>query len=213
MRVIIGILVVLLMILMGCSATTPPVSKTISTPTTQSTSGITASATEQPTSSTPTKADNSIRAGMYKAGKDIQPGEYVLFANGGLPSYFEVTNDSSGKLESIITNDNYYGNRYVSIADGQYIEFSNAYMLKVADSPILQAVGGKYQEGMYKVGRDITAGEYKVVAERDMAYFEVDIDLSGSIDSIVANDNFSGEKYITIENSQYITLSGCHIVK
>jgi hypothetical protein len=86
-------------------------------------------------------------------------------------------------------------------------------MLKLADSPILTPVAGKYPEGMYKVGRDITAGEYKVVAEADMAYYAVEKDLSGSIESIVANDNFNGTKYVTITEGQYIKLSGCYIPK
>jgi hypothetical protein len=163
--------------------------------------------------STQTPVDNSIKAGMYKAGKDIQAGEYILFASSSMDAYFQVTKDSSGTLHSIITNDNFGGNRYIKIADGQYIEFRGAKMFPVNDAPVLRPIDGKYPEGMYKVGRDIIAGEYKVVSDGGTSYLEVAIDSSGSLMSIVTNDNFIGEKYVTIKDGQYIKLNGCHIVE
>jgi hypothetical protein len=64
---------------------------------------------------------------------------------------------------------------------------------------------------MYKVGRDIKAGEYKVVASGSTAYYEVDSNSGGGIESIVANDNFQGAKYITVKDGQYIKLNNCSI--
>jgi hypothetical protein len=162
---------------------------------------------------TPTQVDDSIKPGMYKVGMDIQAGEYVLFANSGLPAYFQVSSDSSGTLDSIITNDNFNGNRYITVVNGQYIEFTKAKMFPVNKAPVLQPVDGKYLEGMYKVGRDIIAGEYKVVSDGGTSYLEVASDSSGALESIVTNDNFTGEKYITIQDGQYIKLSRCHIVE
>ena len=66
-----------------------------------------------------------------------------------------------------------------------------------------------YGEGMYKVGKDIPAGEYKLVAteaEND-GYYAV---LSSSYnygDNIVANDNFSNNAYITVQDGQYLQIS------
>jgi hypothetical protein len=167
-------------------------------------------ATNTPTS---TQVDDSIKAGMYKVGTDIQAGEYVVFASSGQTAYLQVSADSSGTLDSIITNDNFNGNRYITVADGQYIEFSRAKMFPIDKAPVLQPVDGKYPAGMYKVGRDIIAGEYKVVSDGGDAYLEVASDSSGVLESIVTNDNFTGEKYITIQDGQYITLSRCHIVE
>lgn len=162
---------------------------------------------------TTTQADDSIKAGMYKVGTDIQAGEYILFASSGQTSYLQVSADSSGTLDSIITNDNFKGNIYITVADGQYIEFTKAKMFPVDKAPVLQPVDGKYPEGMYKVGRDIIAGEYKVVSDGGTSYLEVATDSSGVLESIVTNDNFTGEKYITIQDGQYIKLSRCHIVE
>ncbi|NLY42892.1 MAG: hypothetical protein GX066_02760 [Clostridiaceae bacterium] len=154
--------------------------------------------------------DASIKAGMYKVGTDIASGEYILFSSGS--GYYQVTTDSTGELDSIITNDIFEGTRYVTVQDGQYIEFRNSTAIPVDKAPVLQPKDGKYQEGMYKVGRDIKSGEYKVVPDGKDAYVEVSKDSLGAIDSIVTNDMFSSEKYITIQDGQYIKLVGCHIV-
>lgn len=171
-----------------------------------------ASQTPAPSTSEGDKAakDKYIKAGMYKVGTDISPGEYLLYPDGGM-AYYQVSKDSSGALESIISNDNFSGTRYVTVKDGQYFELKSSKMLPVGEAPVQAPQNGKYSEGMYKVGRDIKAGEYKVVAEGTSAYYEVASNSNGDIESIVANDNFEGEKYITIKEGQYIKLNGCSI--
>lgn len=154
--------------------------------------------------------DKYIKAGMYKVGTDISPGEYLLYPDGGM-AYYQVSKDSSGALESIISNDNFQGTRYVTVKEGQYFELKSSKMLAVGEAPVQNPQNGKYGEGMYKVGRDIKAGEYKVVSEGASAYYEVSSNSSGSIESIITNDNFDGEKYITIKDGQYIKLNGCSI--
>jgi hypothetical protein len=154
--------------------------------------------------------DKYIKAGMYKAGPDISAGEYLLYSEGG-SAYFQVSKDSSGSLESIITNDNFQGTRYVTVKDGQYIELKSSKMLPVNEAPVQEPQSGQYKDGMYKVGRDIKAGEYKVVASGSTAYYEVASNSGGGIESIVSNDNFEGEKYITLKDGQYIKLNGCSI--
>lgn len=154
--------------------------------------------------------DKYIKAGMYKVGTDISAGEYLLYPEGGM-AYYQVSKDSSGALESIISNDNFQGTRYVTVKDGQYFELKSSKMLPVSEAPVQNAENGKYGEGMYKVGRDIKAGEYKVVSEGASAYYEVASSSGGGIESIVTNDNFEGEKYITAKDGQYIKLNGCSI--
>jgi len=160
------------------------------------------------------KQPEYIRAGMYKAGTDIAAGEYLLINDSPIMSYFQVTKDSSGTLESIIANDNFYGSRYVTVGENQYIEFRDSKMYPVASAPVLQPENGRYKEGMYKVGRDIPAGEYKVIPEGELgSYIEVSKDSRGVLDSIISNDNFTTEKYITIKDGQYIKLVSCYIQK
>jgi len=171
--------------------------------------------TAEPTPDADTGTDGAkgvISAGMYKVGTDISPGEYLLINDSAFMSYFQVTTDSSGSLESIVANDNFYGSRYITVAENQYIEFRGAKMYPMESAPVLKAENGRYNEGMYKVGRDIPAGEYKVVPEGDLgSYLEVSSDSKGTLDSIVTNDNFTAEKYITVRDGQYIKLVGCYI--
>lgn len=63
--------------------------------------------------------------------------------------------------------------------------------------------------GMYKVGKDIGAGEYKLTAV-GRCYYAVSTDSSGSIDAILTNDNLDdGETaYITLKTGQYLKISG-----
>ena len=66
--------------------------------------------------------------------------------------------------------------------------------------------------GMYKVGVDIEAGEYKVTPDGS-GYYEVDSSSAGTLDVIVANENFSSDVYVTVADGQYLKLSGATLVK
>ena len=85
-------------------------------------------------------------------------------------------------------------------------------MYPVEKAPVLSAKDNKYSEGMYKVGRDIAAGEYKVIPTGTVgSYVEVAKDSKGVVGSIVTNDNFTAEKYVTIKDGQYIKLVECYL--
>lgn len=152
-----------------------------------------------------------ITAGMYKVGTDIPAGEYVLLCTGS-SAYFEIASDSTGNLSSIIANDNISTHTYVTVKDGQYFEFKNSKVRLAEYVDAFSAESGAYEEGMYKVGVDIPAGEYKIAATSDYGYFEVDKDSNNTLSSIITNDNFSGEKYITIKTGQYLKMSNCKLL-
>ena len=67
----------------------------------------------------------------------------------------------------------------------------------------------RYGEGMYKVGADIPAGEYKLTATSDYGYWEVTTSSSADAD-IIGNDNFSNSTYVTVSEGQYLKLSRCY---
>lgn len=173
-----------------------------------------------PTSTNPAAApqaqqqapDNKfIKSGMYKIGTDIPAGEYLIFSSG--TSYYQVTKDSTGSLESIISNDNFSGTRYITVSDGQYLEIRNSKMISASEAEPQQPKNNQYLDGMYKVGKDIPPGEYKVASTGGLAYFEVSKNSKGTLESIISNDNFEGEKYISIKDGQYIKLNGCKLIK
>lgn len=152
------------------------------------------------------------KSGTYKVGIDIPAGEYKLFADGGF-AYYEVDKDSSGTLESILSNDNFTTFTYITVSDGQYLELKNCYAYSVDEAPVYEPVDGKYDEGTYKVGVDIPAGEYKVISYGGYAYIEVAKDSLGTLESIITNDNFEGDKYITVSDGQYLKINGAYIEK
>ena len=71
-------------------------------------------------------------------------------------------------------------------------------------TPSSQIIG----EGIYKVGTDIPAGEYRVTAGASGGYWAVteSLDADGEI---VGNDAFNGSTYVTVYDGQYLELSNC----
>lgn len=165
----------------------------------------------------PTIEQAGFISGMYKIGKDMPAGEYKLFATDGLAgvSYFEIAKDSSNSLESIIANDNFFSFSYVTVSEGQYFKFTDARAVPVDQAEKSGPAEGRYTSGMYKVGVDIPAGEYKVLPEEGstlgFGYFEVTKTSRHTLDDIVSNDNFEDSRYITLETGQYLKLSEAYI--
>ncbi|WP_195990175.1 hypothetical protein [Clostridium sp. D53t1_180928_C8] len=157
------------------------------------------------------KKDIKIKAGTYKIGTDLPAGEYLFFAKG--IGYIEVTSDSTGSLDSIITNDNVKGHKYITVNDGEYLKIRSGEFYAVADAPSVVPEDGIYKDGTYIVGKDIPAGEYKVTLTSSigMGYIEVSSDSRGTFDSIITNDNLMEDSYITVEDGQYLKLSGAEI--
>lgn len=58
---------------------------------------------------------------MYKVGVDIQPGTYSLVATDSISAYYAVYN-TPGPPDSIVQNDNFDSNAYITVSDGQYLE-------------------------------------------------------------------------------------------
>ncbi|MBR3762231.1 MAG: hypothetical protein IKK59_05755 [Lachnospiraceae bacterium] len=154
----------------------------------------------------------TYEASTYKVGSDIPAGEYVVYADNFM-GYAEVSSDSSGKLESIITNNNFSYNMIITIEDGQYFKLTGCYAVPLEENPPVDASG----EGTFKIGTHLQAGEYKIEVAKNNSvgygYVQVSSDSTGSLKSIITNDNFEGSKYITVSDGQYLTLSGCHIAK
>lgn len=145
-------------------------------------------------------------SGEYKVGEDVPAGEYYVKCN-SYNCYVEVASDSSGSLESIVYNLNTEGGVYITVEDGEYLKIQGGDLYELNKAPDRGADGGYYKEGMYKVGEDIPAGEYQVESTESLAYIEISTNSRHQIEDIVTNDNFEGNKYITIENGQYLTLS------
>lgn len=152
--------------------------------------------------------DNPYMPGMYKVGADLPAGEYVFVPSSGIRAYVCVSADSN--QDDILENSNFYGSFFVTVADGQYLEASRCLFVVAADVKLLDIDDGVLDEGMFRVGIDIPAGEYKVTAD-GRGYWCIYNDSVAPFD-IVSNDNFEGSAYVTVKDGQYLELSRCNAV-
>lgn len=157
--------------------------------------------------------DNKIKAGTYKIGEEVPAGEYLFMSKG--MGYIQCSTDTTGALESILYNDNVEGHSYITVNKGEYLKIQGGEMYPVAEAPSVTPKDGLYKAGMYKVGKDIPAGEYKVklTSAAGMGYTEVATDSRHQLESIVTNENVQADSYITVTDGQYLKIQGVEIQK
>lgn len=152
-------------------------------------------------------------SGTYKVGDDIEAGEYFVKCT-SYNCYIETSSDSRGTLDSIIANDNFSTHTYITVRDGEYLTVNGGkFALAEKIEPQKANSDGSYGEGMYKVGKDIPAGEYKIVATNS-CYIEVSSNSNHTFNSIISNDNIEvgTSTYITVSDGQYLKVNGGKIV-
>lgn len=151
----------------------------------------------------------TYNAGMYRVGSTIPAGEYYIYSTNDYGAYFEISTNSSGSLDSIVANDNFNYNSIIQVTSGQYLTLERCYAIPAGYASV--STNG---EGMFKVGKDISAGEYQVIAMDSIGgYYEISSDASHVMDKIIKNDFFTGNRYITLQNGQYLKLSNAKIVR
>lgn len=67
-------------------------------------------------------------------------------------------------------------------------------------------------DGTYKVGKDLAAGEYVLYPNRSSGYFAILENSSGDFDAIISNENFKEPVIVTINDGEYLKLSRCNAV-
>ena len=149
------------------------------------------------------------KSGTYKVGVDIEAGEYFVECT-SYNCYIQLSSNSTGTLDSIIANDNISTHTYITVREGEYLTVNGG---KFAPASKVSAVApisnGVYGEGMYKIGKDIPAGEYKIVAT-NFCYIEVSSNSNHTLNSIITNDNIEvgTTTYITVSDGQYLKVKG-----
>ncbi|MGW1775044.1 hypothetical protein [Streptomyces sp. NPDC002104] len=152
------------------------------------------------------KAKPAIKgSGTFQVGSDVKPGLYRSAGNKADDNcYWERAKDSKGEPESILDNDNVVGLSYVAIAATDKIfktEGCKGWELvdpKAKGTPKAEISG---KAGMLKVGVDIAPGTYKSAGSTEDGsgcYWERTKDATGSLDTIIANDNPEGQAVVTI---------------
>lgn len=139
-------------------------------------------------------------------GKDIPAGTYVAYSTTNYGAYYGIYSDANGN--DIVANDNFDGQNYFTISNGQYLELSRCEARPASQRQKVEYVDRYLTEGQYLVGVDVPAGEYKLTCTSDYsAYYALTSDANSK--NIISNDNFNNERYVYISNGQYLELSRC----
>ena len=155
---------------------------------------------------------NCYKPGVYKVGTDLPAGEYVIIVDSSGPAYLAISTDLTGSISSIVGNDNFMNRSIVTVRDGEYLEFTKGSLFDFMNAPKLSCAGS-LPEGMYKVGVDLPAGEYRLQTDSlNGGYYAVYSNSRHSLWDIVCNECFNGEVYITLADGQYVELSRVELV-
>ena len=154
--------------------------------------------------------DDYKTAGLYKCGSDIEPGKYILLSTFG-SVFYTVSNDSTKK--DIVDSGNTAG-KILELKEDTYIDIP-LFAILVSKEKIDKDNLQKY--GIFAVGKDIAAGEYKVKTLSDtysinggtysniFGYFEVYDDLLES-SSNGCVDIQGNQEYVELKEGQYVIL-------
>jgi hypothetical protein len=191
-------------------------------PTFAPTSTDTPQPTPIPTSTTVptgTPDPNLVRQGTYLVNVDIEPGIYRGFAGVGIFSscYWERLEDLSGELSAIIANENAEGQFYIEVAEDDFAFHvgCDVWHLDTLPEPVAD-FPDEIDVGMYLVGIDIQPGLYQGAAGDSIlesCYWQRMRDLKGTLGSIIANDNSTGQYYIQVAASDFALQSSCPLVR
>lgn len=147
---------------------------------------------------------------IYKVGVDIPEGEYKVYPVGDDLAYFAICRDAN--CDDIIRNDNFYGQSYINVSRGQFLDLTRCYAIPANEAPLYDASSGVYEPGEYKVGIEIPAGEYRVRAFSDTSgYYAIEVPQYDGDREILSNDNFSNAAYVSIKNGQILSLTRCRL--
>lgn len=146
--------------------------------------------------------ETKYEEGQYLVGTDMSAGEYIVFADLTETGYFCVSSDPNE--DDIIYNNNFDYNSIITVNDGEYLNLTRCFAVPFNDVEELNLSS----TGMFKVGTHVQSGEYKLISnENEEGYYC--LYSSSRQDDIISNGNFSGNKYVSISDGQYLELVRC----
>ncbi len=145
----------------------------------------------------------------YKVGVDMPAGEYMLvqyYENRS--GYMCVSSDSNGK--NIIDNALFKNYHFIEVSTGEYLELTNAIAVPADKHKVPDVNTACLLEGMYRVGIDIPAGEYKATSNSSSISGYYSIYNTASADrKIEDNELFTASSYLSVKDGQYLELENC----
>lgn len=152
------------------------------------------------------KESNDINAGTYFVGSEIEAGEYLI-----TDSYYGITPHILNDLQKngdIDVADGAAKRTYIKVRDGQCLRFSGK-AISAKQAPVYSET--TYETGMYKVGKDIAAGEYLVLEAKKSYTPKIEVFTDVQADAFRPAYTMyleNGEmKKIRIKKGEYLKLS------
>lgn len=175
--------------------------------TTESSSGANTNPEEHLSPSSPSA---TCPPGTYLAGSDIPAGTYLIEQDTGMfPGKILLTSDDSGSLASVLDDIGFYNRLYLTIREGEYVQFEGT--ARPADAaPPYKADNDTYPSGMYLVGKDLKPGVYEISSSRagTAGSYSISADARGNMSSFYQRTTISEPVMQVLEDGQYITLNG-----
>ena len=165
---------------------------------------------------------SGYESGTYEVGKDIDAGEYCLFADrlDFKSNSYTVRDTEYDEGQDTLAYKTDFFNSYITLKEGDFIEFESAKLFKSSSMP---EVFIDYPYIVAKVGKDIEAGNYiiKPLPEEEWVtntgvYFSVynPVSTKYNRNEIVINDiDFTGNKKIKLKDGQYLEVENCTFEK
>ena len=161
-------------------------------------------------SSEPPENSDIWPAGTYLTGTDLPAGTYLIEQDTGMfPGKVLLTSDDSGSLSSVLDDIGFYNRLYLTIREGEYVQFEGTACPADAAPPYI-ADDDTYPSGMYLVGKDLEPGVYEISSSRTgtAGSYSISADARGNMSSFYQRTTISEPVMQVLEDGQYITLNG-----
>ena len=165
-------------------------------------------------------ANGVYHEGAYRVGKDLPAGEYLVYSSSGETK----AKCSVYKSPDRFAEDPYfrgvetYNPVYITLDNGEYVEIAGGSLKAASSSPIARPdKDGAYDDiCMYKVGKDIKPGKYKLVpdnADEEYMYAIYKDSYYRDASCVVRKDcEATGVVELNLKDGQYIEFLGAKLV-
>lgn len=186
-------------------------------PTTTSSPTPGPTATSSPIPPTQTPILGLIEPGTHIVGEDMDPGIYWGTAGEDIlgSCYWARLSDLSGELDAILANDNAVGQFYVEVKEADVAFETDCELIYLEYAPVPENRNPEtIDPGVYLVGRDIQPGRYRGEAGEDIlgsCYWARLQNVSGDLNSIIANDNATGQYFVQVAETDFALSTACRL--
>jgi hypothetical protein len=140
----------------------------------------------------------AFEPGTHLVGVDIAPGTYRNRVPASM-GYWARLSGLGGTVDQIIANDNFDGFAVVTIAPTDVAFTSQRCGIWSPDLSAVTSMQTAFDDGTFVVGVDMRPGRYRSrAAAGDMGYWARLSGFGGTLDQIIANDNFEGTAIVDI---------------